>query len=154
MGNIKPSLDYYWYANNLIQKQQGGISGKVLNGEYEERYPNKKLLTQGRFLNGLKDGVWENWYDNGRLANIITWKKGIRSGSFSDYNMNGIEIRSGRYKDNLIEGKVTINPMTDSVRNVKYKHGAIISDRSHSIFNRLNIFKRRKKNNGKIDSQK
>ena len=73
----KAGLYYFWYGANLIHFTQGGYSGKLLNGEYNEYYLNKNLKEQGFFKAGLKDGIWKSWNEDGSLAQQATWKKGI-----------------------------------------------------------------------------
>jgi antitoxin component YwqK of YwqJK toxin-antitoxin module len=72
----KPKLFYYWYSANTIHSSQGGFSGKLLNGEYTEYYPDRNLKEQGTFKNGLKEGVWKTWDKDGTLLTTVEWKKG------------------------------------------------------------------------------
>ena len=74
--SIKQNLVYYWYSANIIHTTQGGFSGKLLNGQYNEYYPDKNLKEQGEFKNGLKNGIWKNWNDDGTLSALANWKHG------------------------------------------------------------------------------
>jgi antitoxin component YwqK of YwqJK toxin-antitoxin module len=74
--SIKQNLVYYWYSANAVHTSQGGFSGKLLNGQYTEYYPDKNLKEQGEFKKGLKDGAWKSWNDDGSLAVTTTWKSG------------------------------------------------------------------------------
>lgn len=74
--SIKQNLVYYWYSANIIHNTQGGFSGKLLNGQYTEYYPDKNLREQGEFKNGLKDGIWKSWNDDGILTATTNWKRG------------------------------------------------------------------------------
>jgi hypothetical protein len=76
LHSTKPKLLYYWFSGNMIHVTQGGYSGKLLNGQYTEYYPDKNLKEQGAYKKGLKDGVWKSWNDDGSLAVAITWKHG------------------------------------------------------------------------------
>jgi len=73
---IKPNLLYYWYSANAVHTTQGGFSGKLLNGQYTEYYPDRNLKEQGEFKKGLKDGVWKSWNIDGTIAVTTTWKHG------------------------------------------------------------------------------
>ena len=77
MPSIKPNLSYYWYNANHIHKTQGGFSGKLLNGQYNEYYLNKNLKEQGLFKKGLKAGVWKSWKEDGTLIHSTNWNKGV-----------------------------------------------------------------------------
>src|SRR4051812_435661 len=50
---------YYWYGSNAVHITQGGYSGKLLHGKYQEYYPDKSLREQGEFQKGLKEGTWK-----------------------------------------------------------------------------------------------
>ncbi|HZX59368.1 MAG TPA: hypothetical protein VFE54_11605 [Mucilaginibacter sp.] len=73
----KPTLFYYWYEANQIHTTQGGFSGKPLNGQYIEYYPDKNLKEEGYFKRGLKNGPWKSWNEDGTLAVSSTWKNGL-----------------------------------------------------------------------------
>jgi len=73
----KPDRFYYWYSANAIHATQGGFSGDLLNGLYNEYYLNKNLKTQGVFKKGLKEGLWKAWNEDGTLNNITNWKDGL-----------------------------------------------------------------------------
>ena len=73
----KADLYYYWYSANMIHITQGGFSGKLLNGNYNEFYLNKNLEVQGAFKNGLKNGAWKTWNEDGTLALVANWKNGV-----------------------------------------------------------------------------
>lgn len=75
--HIKKELFYTWYSANAIYTTQGGYSGRLLNGMYNEFYPNKSLKTQGLYKNGLKTGAWKNWKEDGSLVEQVNWKNGI-----------------------------------------------------------------------------
>lgn len=78
-NNPKAKLDlsYYWYSADAIHTTQGGYSGKLLNGQYNEYYLNKNLKLQGTFKNGLKDGVWKSWDEDGKMIETSNWKGGL-----------------------------------------------------------------------------
>jgi len=78
-NNPKTKSDrfYYWYSANAIHATQGGFSGKLLNGLYNEYYLDKNIKQQGFFKNGLKDGVWKTWKEDGTLAALSNWKNGL-----------------------------------------------------------------------------
>jgi len=71
-------LFYYWYNANTIHFSQGGFSGNLLNGTYTEYYLKLNLQKQGNFKNGLKDGKWKSWNEDGTLREISQWKNGSR----------------------------------------------------------------------------
>lgn len=146
-GTIHPraGLLYYWFGNNSVHEQQGGYSGKLLNGIYEESDKNHHLLQQGTFRNGLKDGIWKTWAESGRLTSIITWEAGIKTGKFTYFDNNGTEIQSGMYDLGQMDGKIIYYRGTDSAKTVVYKNGKIIPARKGNFLKRINIFKKEQK---------
>lgn len=120
---------YYWYGSNAIHVTQGGYSGKLLHGKYEEYYADKSLKEQGEFSNGLKDGTWKSWLESGALGELVNWHKGAKDGDFTLYDELGQPKQTGRYADNFLEGKVLIYHGHDSVETVRYRHGQIVSNK-------------------------
>ncbi|MES2113014.1 MAG: hypothetical protein V4577_29965 [Bacteroidota bacterium] len=68
---------YYWYSSNKIHITQGGFSGRLLNGAYNEFYLTRNLKEQGIFDKGLKNGTWKSWNEGGNLIKITHWKQGV-----------------------------------------------------------------------------
>jgi antitoxin component YwqK of YwqJK toxin-antitoxin module len=144
MPNVNPELTYYWYGTGSIHPLQGGFSGQLLNGSYEEYYLNKNLKTQGTFEKGLKNGVWKDWDESGKLTRLFTWENGCWSGPFTLYNTRGQVIQSGRYVHNQLDGPVSFNAGTDSARTILYKKGRVVPPKSGTFLKRINIFKKKK----------
>ncbi|QEM09156.1 toxin-antitoxin system YwqK family antitoxin [Mucilaginibacter rubeus] len=141
--STRPDLLYYWFGNNAIHEQQGGFSGKLLNGIYEESDGNHHLIQQGIFRNGLRDGTWKTWTETGRLSSIITWQEGLKTGKFAYYDSKGTETQSGRYERDQLDGKIIFHAGSDSVRTVIYKKGKIVPSKNGSFLKRINIFKKK-----------
>jgi len=72
----KTGLFYFWYYAGGIHSTQGGYSGKLLDGSYNEYYLSKALKQQGTFKKGLKNGKWKSWSEDGSLKEDILWKNG------------------------------------------------------------------------------
>src|SRR5690606_26787594 len=92
-----PLRIYYWYSTNQIRSTQGGYSGKLLNGPYNDFYINKNLREQGTFKNGLKNGRWNSWTEDGTLKESISWRSGEMTGKFYRYNGEGKIKEAGNY---------------------------------------------------------
>jgi len=139
----RPGLLYYWFGSNIIHEQQGGFSGKLLNGSYEESDRYHHLIMQGGFKGGLKDGVWKTWNEGGKLGSMITWNEGVKTGKFAYYDAYGKETQSGRYDHDLLDGKITYHTGTDSVKTILYKDGKMVPAKNSSFLKRINIFKKK-----------
>ena len=86
---INNDLRYYWYYTDKINSNVGGYNGNLLNGTYRVLSKENRLMEQGTFANGLKDGIWKYWYSNGNLQRIEIWKKGLIKGVPTEYSYNG-----------------------------------------------------------------
>ena len=60
-------------------------------------------LQQGRFKNGVMEGPWVSYHENGQLWNKGTYKNGEREGPWIDYDKNGTvhENLTGTYKNGV-----------------------------------------------------
>ena len=86
------NLYYTWYRADSIFITKGAFNGKLLDGSYLESFPNKALKQKGNYKDGLKDGIWETWFQNGERESLITWKKGIIFGKMVQYTIDGKEL--------------------------------------------------------------
>lgn len=97
------SLFYYWYKSQSVISTQGGSSGLLLHGIYEQFHTNKQLAIRGFFKKGLKNGVWMYWNDEGHLIKEEIWKKGKPKKSAFDYNTKGEIVKETDFgKDEVI----------------------------------------------------
>ncbi|GAB3909915.1 toxin-antitoxin system YwqK family antitoxin [Mucilaginibacter boryungensis] len=143
--SMNPEKIYYWYGSNNIHHTQGGYSGHLLNGAYNEYYLNKNLKEQGTYTKGLKSGVWKSWSENGALKQLFTYNKGVKSGPFYLYDDLGKVTQAGNYDENELEGKVKFYSK-DSVAVVKYKHGKPMPNQHiKSFWDKLNFLKKHPK---------
>jgi antitoxin component YwqK of YwqJK toxin-antitoxin module len=146
----EPSIEqdrfYYWYSANKIKQTQGGYSGTLLNGLYQEFYLNKNLKQEGTFDKGLKDGTWKEWTEEGILIQSITWSDGIKNGNYELFDDKGILKQKGSYRNNLIHGKQYVYGEKGSVNITTYKAGKLQPPPKPSKFwKKINIFKKKNK---------
>ncbi|RXR31872.1 hypothetical protein EQG68_09390 [Flavobacterium piscinae] len=55
---------YYWFKGGAIHSSEYGVSGELLDGEFEKFYLSNQLAEKGVFKKGLKDGLWKTWHWN------------------------------------------------------------------------------------------
>ena len=65
---------------------------------YENDKSGLKLMERN-FMNGKKDGVWTQWWDNGLKWSISTYKDGKADGLFVEWHPNGQKENEINYKD-------------------------------------------------------
>lgn len=143
LPEARTTLFYYWYASNHIHVQQGGYSGKLLNGSYVEYDKERNVREQGTFSKGLKNGTWKKWNTNGNLLVTEVWDKGLRSGPFTEFDAKGKAMRSGYYKNGTLDGVLTTRLGGDSVKYTRYRQGIEVKEKPKNFFEKLNIFRKR-----------
>jgi len=117
---------YYWFDNSEIHHTQGGSGGYLLDGDYSEYfYPGNNLSIKGNFKKGLKNGIWEAWYDNGDLKERAYWKKGYLSGKKYYYSSTGVIYKMEEYKKNCLNGFTFEWTSDTSIRKYFYRNGKV-----------------------------
>lgn len=91
-----PHLIRYYIINDLKQK--------VIVKEIEYYQGNIKKV-EGTFKNGLKNGKWTYWYDNGNKWSEGTFFCGLSHGRFSIWKDDGSRNFSSHYKFGKPNGK-------------------------------------------------
>jgi len=115
---------YYWYKPNQIEVTQGGFSGKLLNGYYEEFFRNKELMSQGSFKKGLKNGIWKSWQPGGKLLDVVCWKDGLKDGAYFYYDTAGKLKEDGFYRDGKLHGlRRVYNTTNGQAESMTYRKG-------------------------------
>ncbi len=71
----------------------------LLHGEFASFYPGGKLKEEGVYINGLREGVWEEMTLTGEKYRG-SYHHGYRSGEWRKYNKEGKLISYTRYKPN------------------------------------------------------
>ncbi len=68
---------FYWFENDKLFQTQGNFSGKLLHGNYIEKYSSGQIKIKGKMEYGLKDKLWLSYFDTGKIERAETWDKGI-----------------------------------------------------------------------------
>lgn len=122
---------YFWYRSGEIHHATGGIGGEVLHKEYVKYYNDQQLAEKGSFHYGLKDDVWKSWHPNGKLAEILEYKKGVIEGKYAAYDDTGQLITLGRYRNGL-KSSEWIDYSADG-DTLLYKKGKIVEKTKDSL---------------------
>ena len=121
--NPKLGKTYFWYRSGEIHQSSADIGGSALVDEFTKQYKSKQLAEKGSFNDGLKDGTWKSWYENGTLSHIEHWKSGRKHGDFISYNKNGEKIAEGTYRNHQKHGTWIQHVSKDTLR---YNKGVIV----------------------------
>jgi len=115
---------YLWYSSQKLMETNGGYEGKLIHGYFKSFYLNNQLKEQGNVWYGLKNKKWRYWYRDGRLREIINWKKGKKSGEYLLFNDVGLLMAKGYFKNDKLHGTFyAYGSENKIIEKKKYKNG-------------------------------
>ena len=109
-----------------------------MHGAYVEHFETKTIKSQGVYKNGLADGEWKVWREDGNLDSVQVYSSGILNGKFERYDAAGFLRESGQYKNGKLNGKIKKWVAKDSVQVVQYKNGKLYSKKPSKVVMVLN----------------
>jgi hypothetical protein len=93
-----------------IQEQNGRSvmknSGELTNGWVVNQYPSGKLERRVAFVNGLAEGLWQEWYPTGIPRYLATWRDGKGEGVWIYFHPNGVIRERSCLVSNVSNGPV------------------------------------------------
>lgn len=147
--NDKPvGISRTWYESGKLKAEV--VFGKnSLKGKGISYYENGKVLARGNYLgqkkdstwiyfhekvdtisaienykNGVEDGIWKTFYENGKAAQELTYLKGKKNGVVKQYNIDGALIFTMIYVNGVEEGESILYYADGKVRQKGiYKNG-------------------------------
>jgi hypothetical protein len=128
---LKKNAEYTSYNDKSILVTQGGISGRILNGDYWVYFPNKQLKENGKFKNGIKTGEWKIWYSSGKLAEVAEWKAGYKI-SENIFDSVGNIVKSGKYKGNRFSGFKIEKSASSKYDTLYYNKGILLRPKENT----------------------
>ncbi len=144
-NSIENELVYFWYLSGRIHKNRGGYGGHLLDGVFQSYGEEKHLIVQGEFHQGLKNGVWKVWYENGEYKRIEEWRKGRIHGKIKYFSDAGELISIVNYKNGYLHGDSIAFESVE--KRVKYRKGTRVQQNSLFQLNKILPKKRDIKNN-------
>lgn len=97
-------------------KGQGYVKDGEKDGLWTEWYDNGKKRSEGTWKDGKQDGLWTEWWDNGKKESEGTWKDGRYDGLWTGWWKNGQKESVGNWK----------NGKADGLWNLWYENGQIM----------------------------
>jgi antitoxin component YwqK of YwqJK toxin-antitoxin module len=118
-----PHGKFYYYFDPRLNFKIRLTEGQI------DSHPANKLESAGEYNNGLKIGVWEEYYTNGNKKNIYTYKSGILDGLYQSYNRdNGNVYLAGNYVNGKEDGEWNIYSLRGNLMKKEfYEKGKIIN---------------------------
>ena len=152
MKGFQPSAEkrYYWFNNGSIGSAQGGVTGKLLQGDFTIKRKGQGLVEKGKFDAGLKTGWWLRWYRNGSMQSKVFWKTGFKEGVYYTYGLAGNLKEKGYYKNNLLHGVLFAYGEDSQVTQTRYYNGKLVPPKN----NQESGVKKAKRKKTKVQKEK
>jgi hypothetical protein len=97
MGAPPPKGEEVW-----CQKIVGGKA--VKDGVFVAYGTGTDRMIQGYYRNGIQEGEWTTWYENGVRSAVDHYRDGVQSGLHTSWYANGVKALEGNYRDGKREG--------------------------------------------------
>ena len=96
-GQKEYNINHIIEQDSIYKKK---FSDEIVNGNVYVMFDDMKVPL-GKMKNGEKEGIWTDWYSNGRIKSKTSWKNGNISGTCYNYRQNGtIEFRTENINSN------------------------------------------------------
>jgi antitoxin component YwqK of YwqJK toxin-antitoxin module len=97
-GQKEYNINHIVEQDSIYKKK---FSDEIVNGNVYVMFDDMKVPL-GKMKNGEKEGIWTDWYSNGRIKSKTSWKNGNISGTCYYYRLlNGtIEFRTENINSN------------------------------------------------------
>ena len=63
----------------------------IRDGLFQEFHPNGKLASEGTYVDGHEDGLWRDYHDNGQIAAEGNYTQGVETGVWRYWDAEGVE---------------------------------------------------------------
>lgn len=102
----------------------------VLNAckdDTEKYYKNGILRKEYEILNGVRDGFYKEYNENGNMDVFLTYRNGKKEGPFIFYYANGKPRIKGFYKNNLQHGLISEHDSLGNLIGVGFKENGYLN---------------------------
>ncbi len=76
------------------------IRGKHELKKREAGYQHEQKIEEGVYLNNRKEGIWIEYYKNGKERSKLTYVNGVLEGDAIFYSSDGKILKEGKFKGN------------------------------------------------------
>lgn len=85
----------YWETDN----ERGVYKNGIEDGPWKTYHENGQLQRNGSYINGKRDGYWETYHENGNLAGKGSYIDDKKDGIWEEYFHDGEFWYKGEYKN-------------------------------------------------------
>ena len=95
-GQVHGIRSLFYEGNKKIQTAETYIDG-IMDGLFEEYHINGQVAFTGLYVNDAMDGVWKKYSESGQLIEEVSFKDSEENGPFKEYHSNGQLAAEGGY---------------------------------------------------------
>lgn len=95
-GQVHGIRSLYYEGNKKIQTSESYING-IMDGLFEEYHLNGQVAFTGLFVDDAMEGVWKKYNNSGQLLEEVSFKDSEENGPFKEYHLNGQLAAEGGY---------------------------------------------------------
>jgi antitoxin component YwqK of YwqJK toxin-antitoxin module len=74
-------------------------------GNYASRYKSNSLEKLGQYIDGVKNGLWTKYYENGNNKFQVKFVSGKKEGVAIYWDENGRKTKEESYRNDLLDGQ-------------------------------------------------
>ena len=93
------------FTGKVSGRKQGEMKNGIKEGEWVEYYEDGQLSYKGRYKNGEELGEWVLYYANGQLKEKGSFGTGRFEGEYFTYHANGQLKEKGSFKNGKKDGE-------------------------------------------------
>ncbi len=90
-----------WIFNTGGMHTEGEYSEGLRNGTWKTFYNNGKAAFEGRFIDDNPHGKYTSWYDNGRMREEGEYQMGLKKGEWKKFDDEGVLMLSISYQNGV-----------------------------------------------------
>ena len=105
-----------FYNQNKNKVSEGSVLNKKFEGEWKYYHQDLPIImTQEFYVNGKLDGSRKVFYKSGEVAEITTYKTGIKNGVYKSYAESGVLLEESNYLNGEYNGQATFKNVDNQV---------------------------------------
>ena len=101
-------LPYTGWAKSMHNEEQAEylahFKDGVLDGRWTEWREDGEKAQEGTYNAGREDGIWTKWYGNGEKESERNFKDGVEEGTWIEWHENGTKAEERHYADGKLHG--------------------------------------------------
>ena len=86
----------HFYKNGKLQ-MKGNIVNGVRDGKWIAWDDEGRMLSTGNYIDGFENGMWTVWFPNGQKRYEGLFKDGKRNGVWKFYDVQGVQLKEIAY---------------------------------------------------------